>query len=153
VAEPLQTTIRRLGPGDEELVRTLAESTPQTALLVDDRTIFLAAFDGDEPVGFVFGYDLPRRHGAASILFVYEVDVAPAYRRRGIAKRLLTELLRIGAARGAVEGFVLTEPENLAANALYASVGGVRSDVVMWDIPKNALADRPIDHTRGSWIR
>jgi ribosomal protein S18 acetylase RimI-like enzyme len=136
VEEPLQTTIRRLGPGDEDVVRQLAEATPQTALLADDSTIFLAAFAGDEPIGFVFGYDLPRRHGAPSILFVYEIEVEPAYHRRGIAKRLLAEFLRIGQARGAVEGFVLTESDNVAANALYASLGGVRSDVVMWEFPE-----------------
>lgn len=136
MTEPLQTTVRRLGAGDEDVIRQLAEDAPQTALLADDRTIFLAAFDGDDPVGFVFGYDLPRRHGAPSILFVYEIDVEPAYQRRGIAKRLLGELLRIGRARGAAEAFVLTDHGNVAANALYASLGGVRSDVVMWDYPE-----------------
>jgi aminoglycoside 6'-N-acetyltransferase I len=136
VTEPLQTTVRRLGPGDEDVIRRLAENAPQTALLADDGTIFLAAFDGDDPIGFVFGYDLPRRRGAPSILFVYEIDVEPAYQRRGIAKRLLTELLRIGHSRGAAEAFVLTDHDNVAANALYASLGGVRSDVVMWDFPE-----------------
>jgi len=136
VTEPLQTTVRRLGVGDEDVIRRLAENAPQTALLADDGTIFLAAFDGDDPIGFVFGYDLPRRRGAPSILFVYEIDVEPAYQRRGIAKRLLTELLRIGHSRGAAEAFVLTDHDNVAANALYASLGGVRSDVVMWDFPE-----------------
>ena len=136
MTEPLQTTVRRLGVGDEDVIRRLAEKAPQTALLADDRTIFLAAFDGDDPIGFVFGYDLPRRRGAPSILFVYEIDVEPAYQRRGIAKRLLTELLRIGHSRGAAEAFVLTDHDNVAANALYASLGGVRSDVVMWDFPE-----------------
>jgi len=31
------------------------------------------------------------------------------------------------------EAFVLTEPDNHAANALYASLGGTRVDSVMWD--------------------
>jgi aminoglycoside 3-N-acetyltransferase I len=136
VTEHSPTTIRRLGPGDEDVVRKLADDAPQTALLGEDSTIFLAAFDGDEPVGFVFGYDLPRRHGAPSIVFVYEIDVEPAYRQRGIGKRLLAELLRIGRGRGAGEAFVLTEHDNVAANALYASLDGVRSDVVMWDFPE-----------------
>jgi ribosomal protein S18 acetylase RimI-like enzyme len=125
-----ETDIRRLGPGDEDVVRRLAERPPQTALLADDRTIFLAAFDGDEPVGFVFGYDLPRRHGAPSILFVYELDVAESHRRRGIATALVTELRRLS---GATEAFVLTEPDNDAANALYEALGGTRNETVMWD--------------------
>jgi aminoglycoside 3-N-acetyltransferase I len=128
-----QTTIRLLGPEDGDVVRKLAEDTPQTALLADERTIFLAAFQGAEPIGFVFGYELPRRHGNPSILFVYELDVDAAYRRQGIATRLMTELGRIAQARGIREGFVLTEPDNDAANALYASLAGERVDSVMWD--------------------
>jgi ribosomal protein S18 acetylase RimI-like enzyme len=125
--------VRRLGPGDEDVVAMLAESEPQTALLADDRTIFLAAFQGSEPIGFVFGYELPRRHGAPSILFVYELEVDAASRRQGIAARLMTELEQIARSRGIREGFVLTEPDNEAANTLYESLGGARSDAVMWD--------------------
>ena len=123
-----QTTIRRLGLGDEDVIRALAEEEPQTALLADDRTVFVAAFDGEAPVGFAFGYVLPRRHGRSTILFVYEVDVDERYRRQGIGKRLLEELLA-----GHEEAFVLTDAGNDAAMALYASLGGTRVDSVMWD--------------------
>ena len=128
-----QTVIRRLGPGDEDVVRKLADDEPQTGLLADDATIFLAAFRGAEPVGFVFGYELPRRHGAPSILFVYELDVDEAHRRQGIGGRLMRELAEIARSRGVSEGFVLTEPENDAANALYRSLEGERVETVMWD--------------------
>jgi ribosomal protein S18 acetylase RimI-like enzyme len=133
VTGPQQTTVRRLGPGDEDVVRTLAEQEPQIGLLADEATIFLAAFDGNEPIGFVFGYELPRRHGVPSMLFIYELEVNEAYRRQGIATRLMTELEQIARARGIGEGFVLTEPDNDAANILYESLGGERSDAVMWD--------------------
>jgi ribosomal protein S18 acetylase RimI-like enzyme len=125
-----QTTIRRLGPGDEAVVERLATRAPQTALLADDATIFVVAFVDGDPAGFAFGHVLPRRHGDPSILFVYEVDVDERFRRRGIATRLMHELLRLAGTR---EAFVLTEPENDAANALYASLGGTRVDSVMWD--------------------
>jgi aminoglycoside 3-N-acetyltransferase I len=129
----MQTTVRRLGAGDEDVVRRLAEDgKPQTALLADERTIFVAAFDGEDSVGFAFGYLLPRRHGEPSMLFVYELGVAEAYRRQGIATRLMEELF---AQAGGVEAFVLTDPNNVAANATYAKLGGERSEVVMWDYP------------------
>jgi aminoglycoside 3-N-acetyltransferase I len=133
VTEPRQTTVRRLGPGDEDVVRELAEREQQVGLLADEATIFLAAFQGNQPIGFVFGYELPRRHGAPSTLFIYELDVDAACRRQGIATRLMTELERIARSRGITEGFVLTEPDNAAANTLYESLGGERSDTVMWD--------------------
>jgi aminoglycoside 3-N-acetyltransferase I len=123
-----ETTLRRLGPGDEDVVGRFATQEPQSALLADERTVFVAAFDGDEPIGFAFGYELPRRDGRPTMFFVYEIDVDEAYRRRGIGRRLMETLLE-----GHEEAFVLTEPENDAANALYASLGGTRSEVVMWD--------------------
>jgi ribosomal protein S18 acetylase RimI-like enzyme len=133
--------VRRLGPGDEVIVERLATSEPQTALLDDPRTIFLAALDDGVPMGFVFGYELPRRHGDASILFVYEVEVDAAFRRRGIASRLLRELAQVARARGIRTGFVLTNASNAAAMRLYESVGGARpkDDDVIWDFEWSAV--------------
>jgi aminoglycoside 3-N-acetyltransferase I len=133
VTQPRQTRVRRLGPGDEDVVRALAEREPQVGLLGDEATIFLAAFDGNEPIGFVFGYELPRRHGVPSMLFIYELEVNEEYRRQGIATRLMAELEQVARSRGIGEGFVLTEPDNEAANILYESLGGDRSEAVMWD--------------------
>jgi aminoglycoside 3-N-acetyltransferase I len=110
------------------VIQALAEDEAQTALLADDRTVFVAAFDGETPVGFAFGYALPRRHGRPSIFFVYEIDVDERYRRRGIGRRLMEEVLF-----GQEEAFVLTDAGNDAAMALYASLGGTRVDTVMWD--------------------
>jgi aminoglycoside 3-N-acetyltransferase I len=127
--------IRVLEPGDEDVVARLATRTPRTALLADERTIFLVAFDADEPIGFVLAYDLPRRHGLESTLLIYEVEVDELHRRLGVATRLLRELERLARDREIGEAFVLTEPDNAAANALYASLGGRRTDVVEWDFP------------------
>ena len=129
----MKTTVQRLGLGDEDVVAALADRAPQTALLADDSTIFLVAFEEAEPIGFVVAYELARRHGDAVMLLVYEVDVDEAYRRRGVATSLLDELARIAREHGIAEGFVLTDLDNEAANALYASAGGERRDVVEWD--------------------
>jgi ribosomal protein S18 acetylase RimI-like enzyme len=126
-------SIRRLQPGDEEVVARLATRTPRTSLLDDHRTLFLVAFVDEKPVGFVLGYELPRRHGLESMLLIYEIDVASEHRRTGVGASLLRELERLARERGIGESFVLTEPENVAANALYASAGGERTDVVEWD--------------------
>ena len=110
------------------MIRALAEDDAQTELLADDRTVFVAAFDGETPVGFAFGYALPRRHGRPTIFFVYEIDVDQSYRRQGIGRRLMEELLF-----GQDDAFVLTDAGNDAAMGLYASLGGTRVDSVMWD--------------------
>jgi ribosomal protein S18 acetylase RimI-like enzyme len=126
--------VRRLRKGDEDVVARLATRKPQTALLGDERTIFLVAFDDDgTAVGFVLAYALPRRHGHEVTLCVYEIEVTAVYRRRGIAKRLLRELEGIARQRGIAEGFVLTDEDNAAAMRLYESVGGKAQKVVEWD--------------------
>lgn len=132
----VNTEIRLLQPGDESVVRALTtydEPGDPEVLLADPRTLMLVAFDAEKPVGFVLSYVLPRRHGDASTLFVYEVDVAETHRRRGIASALLARLAELARERGVRAGFVLTEPDNEAANALYRSVGGSSHPDVLWD--------------------
>jgi len=64
---------------------------------------------------------------------VYDVDVVESHRRRGIGTAMFERLAARAREQGIEEGFVLTEPDNDAANGLYAKAGGVRSEVVMWD--------------------
>jgi ribosomal protein S18 acetylase RimI-like enzyme len=129
-------SIRLLAPGDERVVRVLATSDgpgDPEALLADPRTLLLVAFDSERPVGFVLAHELQRRHGERAKLFVYEVDVAESHQRRGIASALLAELAELARERGIRTGFVLTEPDNGAANALYRSAGGATDTVqVEW---------------------
>ena len=131
-----EIAIRLLAPGDEGVVRELATyegpGDPE-GLLADPRTLLLVAFDGEQPVGFVLGYELPRRHGDRSMLFVYEVDIAESHQRRGIASALLGRLAELARERGIGVGFVLTEEDNVPAKALYSSAGGTSSRAVMWE--------------------
>jgi ribosomal protein S18 acetylase RimI-like enzyme len=132
-----EIAIRLLAAGDEGVVRELATyrgpGDPET-LLADPRTLMLVAFDGERPVGFVLAHELPRRHGDRVKLFVYEVDVSESHRRRGIAKALLARLAELARERGIRAGFVLTEPDNGPANALYRSAGGATETVtVQWE--------------------
>jgi ribosomal protein S18 acetylase RimI-like enzyme len=129
--------IRRLGPGDEGVVERLATRQPPgraRELLADERTLFFVAFEADDPVAFVLAYELIRRHGDESIIFVYEVDVEEPYRQRGIASALMRELAQEARARDVREGFVLTDRANEPAMRLYESVGGVDpTDTLMWE--------------------
>jgi ribosomal protein S18 acetylase RimI-like enzyme len=127
--------IRVLAPGDESVVRELATfDGPGDAegLLADNRTLMLVAFDRGRPVGFVLAHELLRRHGDPSKLFVYEVDVAASHRRRGIGSDLLARLALLARERGIRVGFVLTDENNAAANALYRSAGGTSAADVIW---------------------
>ena len=118
------------------LLRLATREPPALAseLLADDRTVFLVAFERGDPIGFVLAYELIRRHGAASQLFVYEVEVAAACRRQGVGTALLRELERLARVRGIRQGFVLTDGDNEPAMRLYEAVGGVRPhEETMWE--------------------
>jgi GNAT superfamily N-acetyltransferase len=97
-----------------------------------DRSFGVVAYDDGEPVGYVYVHDLPRRDGGRQFL-VYDLDVEASHRRRGIAIALMETVAELARTRGITEGFVLTEPDNDAANGLYGKAGGIRSEVVMWD--------------------
>jgi ribosomal protein S18 acetylase RimI-like enzyme len=132
-------TIRRLSPGDEEIVVQLGGERPlthaqATDLVADERTIYLVAFDRQEPVGYVFAHQLPRRGGDPSHLFLYDLEVKEALRRRGIATALMRELEQISREHGIRTGFVLTNSSNDPAMSLYRSLGGTRpnEDDAMW---------------------
>jgi [ribosomal protein S18]-alanine N-acetyltransferase len=131
-----EIAVRLLAPGDEGVVRELATydgpGDPE-ALLADPRSLMLVAFYRKRPVGLVVAHELPRRHGDRSKLFVYEVDVAESHQRRGIGKALLARLAELARERGIGVGFVLTDEDNIPANALYRSAGGTSSRDVMWE--------------------
>ena len=52
-------------------------------------------------------------------LYIDEVGVAPAFQRRGIARRMLDAMFAWGRELGCEEAWVGTEPDNLPARALY----------------------------------
>ena len=137
----MSIAIRRLGIDDGEIVTALADDPglqDRIELLGDERTLFFVAFAESTPVGFLLAYELLRRHGYRSMLFVYEVGVEPEFRRQGVATALFQRLSDLASERGIREAFVLTEPDNEAANALYASLGGSLTVVHEWDIEYTA---------------
>ena len=48
--------------------------------------VLLAAYEGEQPVGFVYGF--PARHGGRWVLHSHMLGVLPAYRDRGVGRRL-----------------------------------------------------------------
>jgi ribosomal protein S18 acetylase RimI-like enzyme len=99
---------------------------PQAAneFLADPRHHIVVAIDAGQVVGFAsavhyFHPDKPRPE-----LFINEVGVAIAYRRRGLAKSLLQALFQHARQLGCTEAWVLTDRTNLPAMRLYASAGG-----------------------------
>jgi len=91
------------------------------AFLRHDDNVLAVAFSDEQPIGYAVAYDLPRVDGEHPMLLLYEVSVASAWRRRGVGSALVERVLAVARSRNAVKTWVLTDPTNAPARALYAS--------------------------------
>jgi aminoglycoside 3-N-acetyltransferase I len=118
-------------------VGTYTEARPSTdylqRLLGSEHFIALAALRGSEVVGGLAAYELRKFERERSEIYIYDLAVAAAHRRQGIATALIEALKTIAAARGAYVIFVQADRGDAPALALYAKLGA-REDVVHFDI-------------------
>ena len=103
-------------------------------LLGSDSFIALVACEGPQVIGGLAAYALQKFEQERSEIYIYDLAVASAHRRQGVATELIHALQRLGAQRGACVIFVQADPPNEAAIALYSKLG-VREDVLHFDIP------------------
>ena len=103
-------------------------------LLAQPHVIALVARDGDEVVGGLVAYVLDKLERRRSEVYLYDLAVAQAHRRRGIATALIGRLRSIAQERGAWVVFVQADPGDEPAIALYQKLG-VREDVLHFDLP------------------
>lgn len=102
-------------------------------LLGGDSFIALAALTGGKVVGGLAAYELHKFEQQRSEIYIYDLAVAEAHRRQGIATALIDEAKRIASSRGAYAIFVQADVEDEPAIALYSKLG-VREDVLHFDI-------------------
>lgn len=143
--------IRLLGPGDVPLmeammttfgdafgeVETYCGARPGAAylerLLGSGCFIALAALRGGQVVGGLAAYELRKFERERSEIYIYDLAVAAAHRRQGIATALIRELEEIAASRGAHVVFVQADRDDEPAIGLYSQLG-TRADIVHFDI-------------------
>jgi aminoglycoside 3-N-acetyltransferase I len=118
-------------------VETYSGSRPSQAylkrLLASDYFIAIAALKGDTVVGGVAAYELRKFERERSEIYIYDLAVAEAHRRQGIATALIRQLRNIAALRGAYVVFVQADLGDEAAIAFYTKLG-TREDVLHFDI-------------------
>jgi aminoglycoside 3-N-acetyltransferase I len=102
-------------------------------LLGADHFIALAAVKDDEVIGGLAAYELRKFEQERSEIYIYDLAVAEAHRREGVATALIRELQKIAASRGAYVIFVQADLGDDPAIALYTKLG-VREDVLHFDI-------------------
>ncbi|MCC5886423.1 MAG: AAC(3)-I family aminoglycoside N-acetyltransferase [Gammaproteobacteria bacterium] len=105
-------------------------------LLGGDTFIALAALLNEEVVGGIAAYELKKFEQERSEIYIYDLAVVSAFRRRGIATAMIEKLEKVAADRGAYVIFVQADKgiEDEPAIALYSKLGQ-REDVLHFDIP------------------
>ena len=143
----MTVTIRAIQAGEGALIVAaghLFDSSPEPAVaerfLVTPGHHLLIAYEDETPAGFVSGVELTHPDKGTE-MFLYELAVDEAFRRRGIGRALVEELIEIARARSCYDLWVLTDHDNDAALATYRSTGttGESSHVMLtWDLPPAA---------------
>ena len=146
------TTVHHLGSEDVPLLRDMLTvfgqafddldnyrpDRPSTTylrdLLASDSFVALAALKDGEVVGALAAYELRKFEQERSEIYIYDLAVAAAHRREGIATSMIERLRQIATERGAYVIFVQADYGDDAAIALYTKLG-LREEVLHFDIP------------------
>src|SRR3954470_11066772 len=125
--------IRALGPGDDDEVLAaqhlfdgpaLPEATAR--FLGEPGSHLLVAYADGEPAGFVSGFEVTHPDKGTE-MFLYELAVDGAFRRRGYGRALIEALDALARERGCAGMFVFVDDDNEAGRAAYRSAGGTEA--------------------------
>lgn len=109
--------------------------------LLSSRTfVAIAALSGSNVIGGLAGYVLPKFEQERSEFYIYDLAVAEAHRRQGVATALIDTLKRVAADRGIHVIFVQADYGDDPAVALYTKLG-TREDVMHFDIAPSIKSD------------
>ena len=110
-------------------------------MLGQDHIIVLVAIRADRIVGGLVAYELPKLEQKRSEIYIYDLAVSAAHRRRGIAAALIREVQLIARNCGAWVIYVQADYGDEPAIALYSKLG-VREAVMHFDIPVIQIAGK-----------
>ncbi len=108
-------------------------------LLARDTFILVTAEEAGTVAGALAAYILPKFEQARNEVYIYDLAVDAAYRRRGAATAMIELLKGEAARRGAWVIYVQADYGDDPAIALYEKMG-VREDVMHFDIKPELVA-------------
>lgn len=114
-----------------------------TRFLAAEGHHLLIAYEDGVPAGFVSGVEMTHPDKGTE-MFLYELGVDAPFRRKGYGTALVNALATLARGRQCYGMWVLTEENNAAALATYASAGATReSDSVMlsWRFDREHLSE------------
>ena len=137
--------IRRIGAADDHLLANVAEDVFDAPIDVAFLAAYLAAPGHMMVLAVCAGQVIGQARGMVHLspdqapeLYIDNMGVTPARLREGIGGRLLDALRQWGHEAGCDYAWLGTEADNVAAQALYESRGGARSQMVMYEYDDGA---------------
>jgi aminoglycoside 3-N-acetyltransferase I len=131
----LKQLLRVFGDAFED-VETYQGAVPPDAylgsLLAAPHFIVVVALSGEEVVGGLAAYELQKFERDRREIYIYDLAVATAHRRQGVATGLIGELRQIARQQGAYVIYVQADRGDAPAVALYERLG-TREDVYHFD--------------------
>ncbi|MGB9724294.1 MAG: GNAT family N-acetyltransferase [Chloroflexia bacterium] len=91
--------------------------------------LFLALVGG-EAAGYALAVRIPKADERTGFLFIDELYVLPAFRRRGVARALLRRFQALAGELGLAGVRLLVRPENTPARKLYRTLGLVEHETI-----------------------
>jgi aminoglycoside 6'-N-acetyltransferase I len=98
-----------------------------------DYRLFVAIAEG-VVIGQARGFIQPQPDDA-SWLYVDNLGVSNAWKRKGIASALIERIVAWGVSRGAILVWLGSEPDNSEASGFYRALGFEASPMVTWSKP------------------
>jgi aminoglycoside 3-N-acetyltransferase I len=141
MSAPLVLNVQRLGPHQiarfRQLMQVFADAfedpdhyTAQPpddaylrAMLAKPDFIALAALKADEVIGGAVCYVLHKFEQRRKEVYIYDLAVAQAHRRQGVATAILTEVNAQARLEGADLSYVQADVEDIEAASLYSKTG------------------------------
>ena len=133
--ETLPIEVRRVTKADFNLETDVAnfERNSLERFLSDSKNVLILAFSGEKIVGLLRGHILDRYDGKGAEMFLNEIDVSPAFQKKGIATKMVEQMKVIARDNSCSETWVLTNKSNTGAMKLYEATGyqPINTDDVM----------------------
>jgi len=83
----------------------------------------LCAVEGEKMLGFVHYVVHPTTGSIEPVCYMQDVYVDPAQRKKGIARKLITEVAKLKEKENWARIYWLAESDNIAAQKLYKDIG------------------------------
>jgi ribosomal protein S18 acetylase RimI-like enzyme len=133
--------IKRLGRGDMRIAQQICnnlltrtdEEQPLSIdhfenFITDERSYLFAAFVHDNVVGFLLAYTFPSFYANGNMAYLYDIEVLEGFRRRGIGKSLINEMMTELRSHQVAEIWLGTAVQNIAAQSLFTSTGAQKEE-------------------------